>query len=180
MSDQALFEKLYDDTHKDVVKYVAVRCHPLDIEDVVQEVYAEVYRTIQTKGIDYIQNNKSFIIHIAKTKVSYFYRMRKKNPIFLSVEDEFQDIEDVTAVDWQQDIEDSLLTLQSVNLIWNEIKSMPEDTQRIIYLFYYCDLTISQIACEFNISESNVKNKLYRAMKKISANLVKEEHNEAQ
>lgn len=45
---------------------------------------------------------------------------------------------------------------------------------KVFYLYYYSDLKISQIATELNISESKVKNILYRTIKEIKEKMMKE------
>jgi RNA polymerase sigma-70 factor (ECF subfamily) len=47
------------------------------------------------------------------------------------------------------------------------IRSKPEDVQKIFYLMYEVGLTISEIAEALSITESGVKNKLYRTLKEL-------------
>jgi RNA polymerase sigma-70 factor (ECF subfamily) len=47
------------------------------------------------------------------------------------------------------------------------LTTKPEDVQKIFYLMYDVGLSISEIAQALSISESNVKNKLYRTLKEL-------------
>jgi RNA polymerase sigma-70 factor (ECF subfamily) len=47
------------------------------------------------------------------------------------------------------------------------IQSKPEDVQKVFYLMYDVDLPISEIAQALSMSESGVKNKLYRTLKEL-------------
>ena len=48
------------------------------------------------------------------------------------------------------------------------IKLLPEDKKRLLFLRYWKELTIKQIAKQLGISERAVEGKLYRARKKIN------------
>ncbi|MGM9979380.1 MAG: hypothetical protein ACI33J_11320 [Clostridium sp.] len=64
------FDNIYDKTYKKLLLYILKRCSNIeDVSDIIQETYAEVYLTINKKGIDYIKNYDSFVIKIAKTKI---------------------------------------------------------------------------------------------------------------
>jgi RNA polymerase sigma-70 factor (ECF subfamily) len=47
------------------------------------------------------------------------------------------------------------------------IKTKPEDVRKVFYLMYNVGLTIPEIAQSLSMSESNVKNKLYRTIKEL-------------
>ena len=47
------------------------------------------------------------------------------------------------------------------------IQSKPEDVKKIFYLYYDMGLTVPEIAEKLSVSQSNVKNKLYRTLKEL-------------
>jgi RNA polymerase sigma-70 factor (ECF subfamily) len=47
------------------------------------------------------------------------------------------------------------------------IRGKPEDVKKVFYLFYDLGLTIAETAQALSMSESNVKNKLYRTRKEL-------------
>jgi RNA polymerase sigma-70 factor (ECF subfamily) len=71
---------------------------------------------------------------------------------------------------------DSYLTDNTEDYVVNQIlledsrkfiQQKPTDIRKIFYLFYDVGLSIPEIAKELSLTESNVKNKLYRTVKEI-------------
>lgn len=70
------FDKLYDETYKDISRYVVCNCFNIDdVKDILQNIYMEVY-----KKIDIIEDKK-YIIGIAKNKIYKYYRFNYKQKI---------------------------------------------------------------------------------------------------
>lgn len=69
------------------------------------------------------------------------------------------------------DIESEVLDNINANEVWQYIKKKDIRVIKIFYLYYCLELKISQIAIELKISESNVKNILYRTIKDIKKNV---------
>lgn len=66
------FNKIYNDTYEDVVKYVVCRCKRIDdVSDIVQNIYLEVLKSLKNKDI-----NKNYIIGISNHKIKDYYRFR--------------------------------------------------------------------------------------------------------
>ena len=157
------FNKLYGKTYLKVVKYVTVKCsNPDDIADIIQEIYTEAYSVIVKKGVNYIDNENAFIMHLAKSKVYKHYTLAEKLKIIFSLSikiNSSEGDEDVPNIDGitdlqQPDIEDEIIDQNMVEDIWQKIKEKPYDVQRIFFLYYYCDMSLRQIADELKISES--------------------------
>ena len=73
------------------------------------------------------------------------------------------------------EIEDVLIEKEMINEIKKFLDSKSLEIQKIFYLHYFFDLTIAEIAEELSISESNVKNKLYRTLKDMRIKYRKED-----
>lgn len=165
------FNDIYNKTYKKLLLYVLKRCSNIeDVSDILQETYAEVYLTINKKGIDYIKNYDAFVIKIAKTKIFKHYKfiekIRKFMPIFsLNNKDDNITFCDFKIEDYS--IEDDIINNTLVEEISDYIKRKPIDIQRIFYLYYYFEMTISEISKQLSIKESTVKSKLYRTLKDI-------------
>lgn len=65
------------------------------------------------------------------------------------------------------DVEADIVIKLNAKEVWDYIKQKNIIFIKVFYLYYYSDLKISQIATELNISESKVKNILYRTIKEI-------------
>ena len=73
------------------------------------------------------------------------------------------------------DIEYNFLLQYNTDKVWKYLKKKSMTISRIFYLHYTLDLTINEIAEELNISESNVKNYLYRILKELRKYLMEDE-----
>ncbi|MCL1909862.1 MAG: sigma-70 family RNA polymerase sigma factor [Kiritimatiellaeota bacterium] len=171
------FNEIYEATNKPVLAFITARCgKTADVGDIFQETYIELYRLINKRGTDYVTDAKALAFRIAKQKISRHYSFLKRLQMFVPMTDRNRN-EDNEKID--ADIEfsgtdaDSFLTEDFVvNQIMLEnakqfVKNKPEDVKKIFYLFYDMDRTIPEIAEALALSESNVKNKLYRTIKEL-------------
>lgn len=177
-----LFNIIYDKTYKNAFGYVVKKCgNTYDIADILQDIYTEVYGVLDKKGMEYINNYDAFVLKIAKSKVYSHYSFAEKFKRFIPMSIINEDDIEVNANDFV--IYDYAIDNQAINNVLLEqtayiMKLKPQLTQKVFYLYYYNDLTISQIAKELNISECSVKNKLYRTVKEIREIYKKGEQNE--
>ena len=65
----------------------------------------------------------------------------------------------------------NIVTKLEAEEIWKYIKQKDIKVIKIFYLYYYMDLKLSEISSELKISESNVKNILYRTITDIKKNV---------
>lgn len=167
------FEFLYNSTYRNVLKYTICHCRNLDdANDIVQDIYTELYqKTVNKKHIN-LDNAESYIIGIAKNKIKKHYSLAKINYIGSENENLSQYSEN------DIDIEKDLITKDNVMQVWNYLKNKSELTAKIFYLYYVIDVPIKEIAEELKITESNVKNHLYRTQKDLKERFKKgERHN---
>jgi len=164
-----LFNKIYDMTFKNVFAFVTSKCgNTNDIADILQETYMEVYSVIVKKGCTYIINEEAFVKNIAKTKIFRHYSLKEKISSFINVSKDDHEIDILDfEITYEIEIEESVankLLLDEINCF---LLKKPQLTQKVFYLYYSLDYTIQQIATDLSLSESNVKNKLYRTVKEI-------------
>ena len=69
------------------------------------------------------------------------------------------------------DLEAETIKKLNAEAVWKYIKSKNIKVIKVFYLYYCVELKISQIAKELSMSESNVKNILYRNIKDIKENV---------
>lgn len=160
------FNTIYDKTYNKVVKIVVCRCSNMDdVNDIVQEVYLEVYNAIvKKKNID---DFEKYVIGIAKNKVKKHYSLLYRIntiPLFSSKND---DKELVNVLKSDEDILKIVLKEQDIEDIWKYLKSKRIIIQKIFYLYYELDLTIKEISKELDVGESYIKNCLYRTLKEL-------------
>lgn len=151
--------------------YIVCKCSNIDdINDLVQETYAELYKILKKKEYIVLENPQNYIIGIAKKRIQRHYGILYKLntlPMYNHANDlEFeQDISD------NIDIEAEIIEKLNAEKVWNFVKTKNIETFKVFYLYFYSDLKLSQIAEELNISKSNVKNLLYRTIKDIKKNV---------
>ncbi len=82
------FDKIYDETYSDTLKYILCKCSNLnDIDDIIQETYLELYKVL--KDQKEILNYKSYILAIARNKIiKYFDSNKKLNTVSIFQEDD--------------------------------------------------------------------------------------------
>ena len=153
------FEFIYKETYNNVLKYVLCHCNSIDdVNDIIQDIYADLYNTVCKKTVT-LDNPESYLISIAKNKVKRTYKEKLVN---IPLDSEIERIGDNSL-----NIEINFITKENVLKIWNYLKLKGDLTANIFYLFYVMELPIKIIANELNMTESNVKNYLYRTKKEL-------------
>jgi len=129
----------------------------------------ELYKLLVNRGAEYVTHEKALVMRIAKRKLAKHYNILGRLKNFVSITAANEDGE----VDITEFEADSFCTEDfAVNGIMLEnarqlIKSKPLDVRKVFYLMYDVGLTIPEIAQALSMSESNVKNKLYRTLKEL-------------
>ena len=172
LSDKELyFNKIYGESHKAVITQITAKCcNTEDINDIFQETYAELYNVIDSKGIDYIRNPEAFLRKIVKQKIYKHYSAAQRLKMHISIiqvnknGEEF-DISD-TVID-EISLEESYILDEKIDEIRKFLKKKSVLTQKIFHLFYSLDKTIPEISQLLGVSQSNIKNHIYRTIKEV-------------
>jgi len=161
------FEVLYYDSYNDVLKYVVCNCSNIqDTKDIIQNVYLEVIKKL--KKDNQTKMSKQYLIGIAKNKVKDYYRFNYKNKL-ISLFSSKEDINLLETIPSDFDLQSDFIKREDLKLIWKYLTKKKVIISKIFYLYYYADYDIKSIARELNISESNVKNYLYRTLKELKS-----------
>ena len=172
------FDELYYSSYQDVLKYVVCNCQNIEnVKDIIQNIYLEVFRKIKNNKLI----NKSYVMGIAKNKVKDYYRFNYKAKIIsiFSSKSDSDALDLIDTIPANIDIELNLTKEEDIKIIWQFLKKKKVIISKIFYLYYYMDFELKEIAQELNISESNVKNYLYRTLKELKSLLKKEGDNDA-
>ena len=168
---ESRFNEIYDLTHKAALTYITAKCgRTADISDIFQETYTEVYRVLLKRGVGYIAHDKAFVLRLAKQKLARYYSLQERLRMFVSSSTVNDDGDEVDLSDYEADIfltEDFVVDSATLDEAREYIHSRPEIVQKVFYLFYDVGLTIAEVAAALKISESQVKNKLYRSLKEL-------------
>ena len=169
---KSYFNQIYDALFYKVTNFVVAKCNNLgEVEDIVQEVFVELYKLIQKHGEDYMVVPEAMVMRIAKFKLYRHYNLLKtlKNKIAFFKQNEDGEEYENEALE-EANIEDKYINNQTVNEVWKHLKKKPADTQKIFALYYYSGQKISEIAQIMKLSESAVKHKLYRTLAELRGN----------
>ena len=168
------FEEIYNNTYTYTLRYILCKCSNIDdVNDLLQETYVELYKILKKKKNITLENYQNYIIGIAKKKIQRHYGLlyQLKNwSTFSNSEIKEYEMDLPSNIDVEADIVIKL----NAKEVWDYIKQKNIIFIKVFYLYYYSDLKISQIATELNISESKVKNILYRTIKEIKEKMMKE------
>jgi RNA polymerase sigma-70 factor (ECF subfamily) len=133
-------------------------------EDVLQQTLMKAYEKFDT--IEDIKKIKSWIFTIAKNESLSW--IRKYNREIPSENTYLELLEG-----YSEDIPEELLVKRETNeQIKESIKMLNPVDQEIIYLRYYCDLNLNEIALILNLNINTVKTKHKRAKNKIYKHLI--------
>ena len=165
------FGEIYDSTNKAVLALITAKCgRTADISDIFQDTYMELYKLLNERGVEYVTNEKALVLRIAKRKIARYYSLLERLRLFVSISTTNEDGEEVDLSELEADsflTDDFSINHALLDTIRQFIKSKPEDVRKVFYLMYDVDLTIPEIAQTLSISESSVKNKLYRTLKEL-------------
>lgn len=158
------FNKIYNDTYQDIVKYVVCSCKKIDdVSDIIQNIYLEVLKKINKKEI-----NKNYLMGIAKHKIKDYYRFRyRKREISIDKEDD-DNITFYDKIPSDIDISNNFIISNDIDKVWKYLKRKSILISKIFYLYYYMGYKIREIAVILNISEVNVKHYLYRTLSELN------------
>ena len=147
------FDEVYNESYRDISRYVVVSSNNIDdVQDILQNIYLEVY-----KNIDKVKD-KNYVFGIAKNVIKKYYRFK-----FMKKSDEvlYDNISDSI------NLEKSVMEKFDTEFVWNYLKKKGGNISKIMYLYYCEDFTIKEIADTLNLTESNVKNYIYRTLKEL-------------
>lgn len=174
MVDQTLiaaFDEIYYSTNKKVLVYITSKCgNPDDISDIFQETYAEIFFVLCKRGVGYIENREAFAFKIARHKIHKHYTLFEKIKLSISMTTKNEDEPEFDIVDFENsnfNLEDKIVTAYYLEEVNAYLKQKSDIIRKIFYLYYNLELTIPQIAKQFGLTESNVKNKLYRTLAEL-------------
>lgn len=155
------FEEIYNLTYEKTLKYIICKCSNIDdVNDLIQSTYVELYSILKRKKYIDIDNIYAFMIGVSKKKLKKYYGL------FYKPNNNYIDIEEVN-VPSNIDVEANIILKLDAQKVWDYIKNKDFRITKIFYLYYCLQLKISEISVELEISESNVKNLLYRTIKEI-------------
>lgn len=162
----------------------------LDLEKIVAEYSGYVYKIIKNmagqfltnEDVEEITSDTFFILWKNKEKLdeekllsSYIAgivrNLVKEKTRVININADISDYENILKDSTQIDM--ICEQREKVSIIEKTLKKMKEEDIFIFNLYYYSSMKINEIANILNISEFNVKSRLYRIRKKIKKEMIK-------
>jgi len=162
------FDRIYDSTNRAALAQITAKCgNTADISDIFQDVYLELYRVLLKRGADYITNEKAFVSRIAKRKIAKYYSLMDRLKILTQVNVIDKDGEEYELADEAFMTEDFAANNDVIESAKRFIAEKPQETQKVFFLFYDAGLSIPEVADALSMSQSGVKNRLYRTINEL-------------
>lgn len=165
------FENIYKKTYSNTLRFIVINCYNInELNDIIQDTYIEFYKLMKRNKKINTENIEAFICGIAKNIIKRHYSKNKKIVHFQNINDDIR-----TEIPDEFDLEENFINKENIEQIWDYVKNKDYITSKIFYLYFGLGEKISDIAKELKISESNVKNKIYRTIKELKKVYGKEE-----
>lgn len=154
-------KKLYEAYSLDVYRYAM---HLLQNREEAEDVTSEVFtKVMQNPGnLDYVENVKAWLIAVTRNTVYDGFRKKREASMPITEEGEYAEIPDIN-----QSVEESVITNELIELIQRELHFLDSQTSEVIILRIWEQLQFNEIAQVTQESESTVKLRFYRGIKKI-------------
>ncbi|MGL5633814.1 MAG: RNA polymerase sigma factor [Sarcina sp.] len=154
-SDDNAFDYLLDIYGDDILRFCYMKTSDVSIaEDLTQEIFIKIFRYIgKFKGDSSL---KTWIYKISLNICREYYRKNKKVTYF------GEEFNKETEVEDKFDLEEEILELMDNEVIANALEKIKPAYRDIIYMFYYKEFTIKDIAKILDENENTIKTKLRR------------------
>lgn len=170
-NDQRVLKTIYQDNYYKTEKYVLENSGSQEqAKDIYQEAFITVWENVQDNK--FIPQNKTalngYIYTVAKNKwLDYLKSSRfKKTGTIAAHEYKLHDEVEFGIENETQNEEEKI---KKVMVNFNQIG---EGCKKILTVFYYENKSLREISKELNITEASARNKKYRCLEKLRANVL--------
>ena len=172
--DRKEFAKLVE-MYSDSIYRVAIRMlnNPTDAEDVLQETFIKVMRSIE--NFEGRSNLSTWLYRIAVNESLMV--LRKQKPEVAVAEDDFLDDDDGNSypafqiLDWCCLPEEEFMTNETRKMLNQAIRNLPQSLKSVFILRDVEGLSIRETSEALDLTETNVKTRLLRARLKLREEL---------
>lgn len=150
-----IIEKYYRSVLNLVYRFYG--CEPHEAEDVAQEVFLRIYRSIGK-----FEGRSSFFTYLYKVTMNLCFKKRKLSSRKTSYLSELDD-HAATLIDPSGSVETGYQKEELAKMVKEAVTSLPEEQRVVIILNKYQNMSYEEIAKVLNISLPAVKSRLHRA-----------------
>ena len=176
MDSKRYFNRVYDDTYHEILKYVIIKTSRADqVDDILQNIYSNFYLRIMRRGYADIRLPEAFIIKLTEKELARHYKRtaeRREREAELDIAAPHLEADYIPFDALMEDRE----ALEAVRGV---AARLPLLSFKAFTLFYYYDMPVTSIAEQLGISEQNVKTRLWRARNAVRNELKGSCHDES-
>ena len=159
-------DELYANHADSVYQYIFLLVRKKEVaEDLTQETFIKVFRNLHQFNDE--ARVTTWIIQIAKNTTYDYFRKTKWTHLFSEKHDVNSSITPST--------EQTVINKTSVQELYDALKTLKREYQEVVILRKINQLTIKETAIVLGWTENKVKAKLARALKKLQAEMLKQE-----
>ena len=167
--DNDAFRFLYDKHWPSVLFVCEKLCkNPEDAKDIMQDTFFKAYQKMHQ--VQDVEKFKPWLITIATNE--YYQQVRKKQ---VQTYEDDEVLENIAEMDESFLPEIYVEKKESYKFLIDIIDGLPEKQREAVYLHYYADMTVAEIASSLRCSENSVTNALFKARRNIKIKLEEEE-----
>lgn len=159
-------EKIYNDFYSYVYTIIINRAHGYLKEEDIEEIISDTF-FILWKNVNKLENERALKPYIAGITKNLIKEKIRKNNMYLDILDYENELENTKVMELFTEERDE------ITLLKDSIKELKTEDKEIFELYYYQNRKIKEIALLLNISEFNVKQRLYRIRKRIKKSIEK-------
>lgn len=164
-ADEA-FLAIYRATERQILVYLTAKCgDPADLQDLFQETYAELYAVLRRRGAGYVREAAAFVKKLARQQLCRHYSRRARRRC-----DSLEDLDGEPPAP-PAELDDRLVTEALLARVRAALAREPALTRKIFTLHFGLDLTLAETARALEVSESFVKNRLYRTIDRLRSEI---------
>lgn len=153
------FGELYEATIKDVYKtvYFLIR-EPSDAEDVIQEIYIQVYRSLEK--FDVSRPFRPWLMGVVMRQIQAY---RRKSWTHVRIIKKAEKIDQAVVYDFSSEVVNKI----SNRSLLASVDRLPYKLKLVVILHYLNDYTQEEIAAALEIPVGTVKSRIHDALQKM-------------
>ncbi len=136
-------------------------------EDVAQEAFVEAWRKLG--GLREPAKLKSWLCGILRFKISHHRRKEARQPV--NHADELQETDVLESE--EEAIDATAMREEEQALLWKALEGVPETYRETLILYYREHRSVEHVACELDLTEDAVKQRLSRGRKLLQEQMMK-------
>ena len=166
-----LFNQFYKESYCDALYYCMSKTADfINAEDLLANAYFSLYKQVKKGNVE---NLKQYFYAVLKNEISTYWKKHRKELIIPLEDENGLDFEGFLETDFSI-TEDSALRNMLVQDILEYISKQPALMRRAFVIHFYFEKTLEETAAELGVTVPNVRNYIYRLLKKVKSQFLEE------